>query len=74
MPYSEQLHAQAAAIADRLEDAALNVDLDNQPALQLAQGAVATLIAEGATCCLDDQLALAVMVVAELALRRSAHV
>jgi hypothetical protein len=69
MPYTERLHAQASAIADQLQDAALNVDLDNQPALQLAQGPIATLIAEGATCCVDDQLGLAVMVAAELALR-----
>jgi hypothetical protein len=69
MPYSERLHAQASAIADRLEEAALDVDLDNQPALHLAQGPIATLIAEGATCCVDDQLALAVMLAAELTLR-----
>ena len=67
--YSEKLYAQAVEIADRLEEAAQDLDLDDAPALHLATGPIAEEIAAGATCCVDDQLGLAVMLAAELVLR-----
>jgi hypothetical protein len=70
-PRTEQLHAQARNIAQRLVAAAIALPA-NSPQLTaanlLAQGPIATEIAYGARCCRDDQLALAVMVAAELAL------
>lgn len=69
--YADQLHAQARDIAIRLVAAAdaLPAKKPRATAAQLlAQGPIATEIAYGARCCVDDQLALAVMVAAELAL------
>lgn len=64
--YSARLHAQARDIADRLVATAREVD-GPDAAYRLAAGPVADDIAAGASCCVEDQLGLAVMVIAELA-------
>ena len=72
--YSVALYKQARDIVDRLYSSAQ--ELHEQPlhpeksgAMLLAEGPVATEIAAGTQCCVDDQLALAVMVAAELLMR-----
>lgn len=74
--FSDQLAIQARAIADRILGAAQEIrsetpDPNVPPVMLLATGPIAMEIYEGADCCVDDQLGLAVMLAAELALRAS---